>query len=44
MKCGCGRDTRSFEACSPLGCDTFTVCTGCFKASADCTCKPQEGL
>ena len=22
-RCGCGRETKSFEACSPTGCSTF---------------------
>ncbi|HEX9677436.1 hypothetical protein [Nitrososphaera sp.] len=44
MKCSCGKDTKSFEACSLLGCNTVTVCTGCSKEIAGCSCEPQEGL
>jgi hypothetical protein len=39
QKCGCGRDLRSFEACTPLGCNTFVVCTGCFKVVLECSCE-----
>jgi hypothetical protein len=38
-KCICGRDSRTFEACTPNGCNTFTVCTGCSKDVSDCSCK-----
>jgi hypothetical protein len=40
MKCSCGRDSKTFEACTPMGCDTFVVCTGCFKNVGECSCKP----
>jgi hypothetical protein len=40
QKCSCGRDSRSFEACTPLGCNTFVVCTGCFKDVLECSCEP----
>ena len=39
-RCGCGRETKSFEACSPTGCSTFVVCSGCFKELAVCKCEP----
>ncbi len=41
QKCRCGRDSRTFEACTPMGCNTFVVCTGCFKDIAECQCKPM---
>lgn len=40
QKCSCGRDLRTFEACTPTGCNTFFVCTGCFKNIGECSCKP----
>ncbi|MGI0020893.1 MAG: hypothetical protein ACREAY_10540 [Nitrososphaera sp.] len=39
-RCDCGRETKSFEACSPTGCSTFVVCSGCFKEMAACKCEP----
>jgi hypothetical protein len=39
-KCGCGRDSRTFEACTHTGCNTFIVCTGCFKDIGKCSCNP----
>lgn len=40
QKCGCGRDSKTFEACTPMGCNMFVVCTGCFKDVSECLCKP----
>ncbi|NOJ28047.1 MAG: hypothetical protein DA330_08580 [Nitrososphaera sp.] len=39
QKCTCGRETKSFDACSPMGCTTFVVCSGCFKEVQNCTCE-----
>lgn len=39
-KCSCGRDSRTFEACTPMGCSTFVVCTGCSRYVNECACKP----
>ncbi len=39
-KCACGREARSFEACSPMGCTTFFVCLGCHKETENCSCSP----
>ncbi|NOJ29076.1 MAG: hypothetical protein DA328_02795 [Nitrososphaeraceae archaeon] len=37
--CICGRETKSFEACSPSGCKEFIVCIGCYMEIDSCICE-----
>ncbi len=38
MKCLCGRETVSINACTPLGCDTIALCIACHRRVDLCTC------
>jgi hypothetical protein len=40
-KCSCGREVRTFDACTPAGCSTFVVCVGCSKDIEKCLCTPS---
>ena len=39
QKCLCGKDTKAFEACTPLGCNTVLLCIGCYKQVEKCVCQ-----
>jgi hypothetical protein len=39
QKCLCGKDTKTFEACTPLGCNAVLLCLGCYKQVEKCVCQ-----
>ena len=39
QKCFCGKDTRTFEACTPLGCNAVLLCIGFYKQVEKCVCQ-----
>jgi len=42
QKCSCGKDTRRFEACTPLGCNAVLLCIGCYKQVEKCVCQKSN--
>jgi len=39
QKCLCGKDTKTFEACTPLGCNAVLLCIGFYKQVEKCVCQ-----
>ena len=44
QKCSCGKDTRTFEACTPLGCNAVLLCIGCYKQVEKCVCQNNNSM
>jgi hypothetical protein len=42
QKCLCGKDTKIFEACTPLGCNAVLLCIGCYKQVEKCVCQKNN--
>ena len=42
QKCLCGKDTKTFEACTPLGCNAVLLCIGCYKQVEKCVCQKNN--
>ena len=38
-KCKCGRSLKTFESCTPFGCQQTFLCEKCFLSSENCRCE-----
>ena len=41
-KCKCGRDLKSFESCTPLGCQDTFLCAECYLLPENCLCENKK--